>query len=372
MKRICCIIISFGTLLIFSGCWDQDLLKNARLLSLVAFDTAPQGKLLGSFVIHDQPRGEQSEASDDVLYSIGSTPREARDKVDSKLSNFMRAYKNRVLLIGEERAKQDIYPLLDVFYRDPKSALNAKIAIVKGKASQLLSKKKIGNVQISEEIANLITSSEQSTFVTKADIQSICPVMLDPGEDFLLPYLSKKGDRIEASKVAMFHDHRFTGVLNPRESMMYSLLKGEEKKIARITLNMESSKKESGYNYLTFDVTKSKPNMQIMVESNKQVRVKYHVDWRVDIAEYPSDNLKNDNVLEKLERKMSLEMTHLADQTIKKMQMAQCDGFGIGRKLIAYYPQMWDMFKKNWGSHYQKIKFEPSVHVKIINTGIIN
>ncbi|MXQ54295.1 hypothetical protein [Shimazuella alba] len=147
------------------------------------------GKLLGSFVIHDQPRGEQSEGSDDVLYSIGSTLREARDKVDSKLANFMRAYKNRVLFIGEERAKQDI---IDVFYRDPKSALNAKISIAKGKVSQLLFKKKIGNVQISEEIANLITSSKQSTFVTKADIQSICPVMLDLGEDFLLPYISKK------------------------------------------------------------------------------------------------------------------------------------------------------------------------------------
>jgi hypothetical protein len=153
---------------------------------------------------------------------------------------------------------------------------------------------------------------------------------------------------------------------------MYSLLKGEQGKIARMTLNMNPQKNEEGYYYLTFDVTKSKPKMQILVESNKQIRVKYHVDWSVDISEYPSDNLKNDKVLEQLERKMSLEMTHLANQTIKKMQMAQCDGFGIGRKLIAYHPQIWNTFKKNWGNHYQKIKFEPSVHVKIINTGIIN
>ncbi|MFI8715667.1 Ger(x)C family spore germination C-terminal domain-containing protein [Brevibacillus brevis] len=54
------------------------------------------------------------------------------------------------------------------------------------------------------------------------------------------------------------------------------------------------------------------------------------------------------------------------------MQNARCDGLGIARQLMAYHPETWKKQKENWGSHYQKVKFDPNIQVEIRKKGIIN
>jgi len=83
-----------------AGCWDQDLLRNARLLYGGGFDLAPNGKLLSTFVIRDMPTGEQQSPKNDIIYTVGNTPRETRDKAGNQISRQLRIYKNRIVLIG--------------------------------------------------------------------------------------------------------------------------------------------------------------------------------------------------------------------------------------------------------------------------------
>ena len=82
-------------------------------------------------------------------------------------------------MIGEQLAKVDIYTALDVFYRDPKSALNAKIGVVEGRAESLL---QTGYMRKPNFILNLdkqIVSAEAFTIVPEENIQSICTVLFD-------------------------------------------------------------------------------------------------------------------------------------------------------------------------------------------------
>ncbi|WP_028777994.1 Ger(x)C family spore germination protein [Shimazuella kribbensis] len=369
MKKWYVVLIGFCVLLFLSGCWDQELLKNARLLSIAGFDKASENKLFSTYVFHDQPMSESQEPKDEIKSAIGRTPRETRDKVDRKLSNYFRAYKNRVVMIGEELAKKDIYPILDIFYRDPHSSLNAKIVVAQGKASDLLAMKKVGNTLISDEIPKLIDGSEEKTLVTAENIQSICPVLFDPGEDILLPYLTKKETDIECAQLAMFHNRIFTGVLNPNESTMFLLLKGSPGKIARMTREEIDSDNSSP---ITFDVEKAKHDMQVRVQPKGKIVVTLHADWKIGITEYAQNHLNEQKIVDRLNRKISEDMTRLARQTIKKMQEAQCDGFGIGRRIIAFHPQVWKKMKGNWAYHYKKVQFKADVKVKIIHSGVIN
>ncbi|WP_016741420.1 Ger(x)C family spore germination C-terminal domain-containing protein, partial [Brevibacillus brevis] len=59
-------------------------------------------------------------------------------------------------------------------------------------------------------------------------------------------------------------------------------------------------------------------------------------------------------------------------KTLKKMQNARCDGLGIARQLMEYHPDIWKKQKENWGSHYQKVKFDPNIQVEIGKKAIIN
>ncbi|MCZ8510932.1 Ger(x)C family spore germination protein [Paenibacillus filicis] len=373
MKRSCFSSAVIVVLLLMTGCWDQDLLRNARLLYGAGFDLAPNGKLLTTFVIRDMPASEQQSPKNDIIYTVSNTALEARDKADDKISRVLRAYRNRIILIGEEQAKQDIYPILDVFYRDPKSALNARVGVAQGKAADILSLKKVGNVLIEEEIDELIMSKEGTTTVPKVTLETIYPVMMDPGEDFVLPYLMEKGKRVDVSRIAMFHKRQFTGTLSSDESAMYLFLKGNKGKVARFTQKISTRKDQpNGDDFLSFNVEKSKRNMKILIQSGDQITVRLDLKWKVSIVEYPKDRLNDKKMVAQLNQLLSKEMTHLVNETIKKMQIARCDGLGIGRQLMAFHPDIWKKKKEDWGSNYQKVHFVPEVQVEIAKKGIIN
>ena len=373
MKRSYFSIAVILALLLQTGCWDQDLLQNARLIYGESFDRGPKGQILSTYIIRDMPTAEQQSPKNDVIYTIGYTPREGRDKADDRVSRLLRAYRNRIVLIGEELAKQDIYPILDIFYRDPKSALNARIGVVQGMASDILSLKRVGNILIAEEIDELIKSKEGTTTVPKVTLETIYPVMMDPGEDFVLPYLRKIGERVDVSRVAMFHKQKFTGVLSPDESTMFLLLKGNKGKLSKFTKKISGGKvKQKVYSYLTFNVDKSKCKMKVLTQSDGQITVRLELKWKVSIIEFPKDRLHNKKMVARLNQLLTKEMNDLAKKTLKKMQKAGCDGLGIGRQLMAFHPDIWQKQKDDWGRNYKKVRFEPVVQVEITKKGIIN
>ncbi|MBS4189906.1 Ger(x)C family spore germination protein [Bacillus sp. FJAT-49705] len=372
MKRICFSSTFIFVFLLLTGCWDQDLLKDARLIYGGGFDLEPNGKILSTFVIRDVPVSEQQSPKNELIYTVGNTPREARHKADNQISRNIRTYRNRILIIGEELAKQDVHQLLDVFYRDPKSPFNARIGVAEGKAKDILSLKKVGNVLIAEEIDELINSKEKTTTVPKVTIETIFPVMMDPGEDFVLPYIMKKGKRVDVSNSAMFHKYQFTGTLNPDESTMYLLLKDEKGKMATLTkkISIEKDQKKV-YNFMTFNVEKSKRRMKVLIQPDDQITVRLDLKLKVSVLEFPKDLLDDKKRVARLNQILSKEMTDLANKTLKKMQKARCDGLGIGRQLIAFHPDTWKKQKEDWGSNYQKVHFVPKIQVEIIKKGII-
>ena len=71
-----------------------------------------------------------------LFSATGVTPRNNRDLLSRKVPGRLNASRLRVLLLGEELAKQNFYPVLDIFYRDPLSALSCNIALVRGKAEE--------------------------------------------------------------------------------------------------------------------------------------------------------------------------------------------------------------------------------------------
>ncbi|WP_216827435.1 Ger(x)C family spore germination C-terminal domain-containing protein [Alkalihalobacterium elongatum] len=52
------------------------------------------------------------------------------------------------------------------------------------------------------------------------------------------------------------------------------------------------------------------------------------------------------------------------------MQAANCDGFGIGRRLMAFHLEKWEQY--NWAEVYPNIKINPNVTVEVMRHGILN
>ncbi|SMG21451.1 Ger(x)C family spore germination protein [Paenibacillus aquistagni] len=367
--KIVKIILSI-CLLLLTGCWDQQMLKDDRLAYVIGYDLSSEGMIQSTTVllkVSGLP-ADKSEISE-VHTATGFTSRHTRDITDREVPGKLSASKLRMLLIGEDMAKQGVYPLLDVYYRDPKSALNSKVAIVKRSAHDLIATK-TKSTQINGEFNKLIKSGEKRTVVPTVNLELICTHMLDPGEDFAVPYLTQHDTNPVIEGIAMFNDDKMMGVLNSEDSLMYLLMKNKLAKTASLTLEVDKNEAQKPYNYIALDFQRVKRKLNVSVDGYKQIKVLLDLKVKVTAIEYPKDHLYLNRTLEKLDQKLSQDLTHKAEAVVRQMQDCNHDGLGIGRRIIAYYPNTWK--KLNWEEDYRNIEIIPKVTVEIVNHGIVN
>jgi Ger(x)C family germination protein len=343
---------------------SSDLSSDGKLLYAASFPRSTQGGNGGA---------QQQQQVVEIVSATANTIREAQMKIDSRISGTFDSSKLRVLLIGEALAKQDIYSFLDVLYRNPKTALSARPAVVEGMAIDLINLKLIGGEEISKYLLNSLQSLQDLTIVGDENIESLCSKMLDPGQDFLITYikLDKSKSRASVKGLAMFHGNKFSGKhLTVDQSIMYHLMENKKGKMARFTKKVNSSPKSFMHNYITVNVKKMRRELKVNVKKSGEINAHLHLNLKVDVIEYPQDQLASQKEIEKLKETLSKEFTKEAEMVIKKIQEANCDGLGIGRRLIAFYPNTWK--KLNWDEDYPKVQITPSVHVDIISHGIID
>ncbi|MGD6817215.1 Ger(x)C family spore germination protein [Metabacillus sp. 84] len=353
--------------LFLAGCWDQRLLKESRLVFGTGIDLMDNEKLYVSAVIRDFMSGAPTNT---IVHTEADTLRESRMKMDRKVSGRFDPSKNRIFLLGENLAKSDLYSYLDVLYRDSNSSVSSKVAIVKGKASEIMNMTKVQNVLISEYLIELIESDEKSTSIPAHSLQTICTVMFDEGKDFGLPLLKKQLDEIVVDGMALFHKRSLAGYLNVNESTLLLLLMGEKSKSAGYVSKVSDEEKPEKNNFITYSFLKVKSKMNIAEAAPERIKANLTMRATINVKEYPQDSLTDKKVLKELNKKISEQLTADAKAVIQKIQEANSDMFGIGRELMAHHPDTWK--KMDWEQDYQNVEIIPKVEVEITEHGIIN
>ncbi|MDN4593149.1 Ger(x)C family spore germination protein [Polycladomyces subterraneus] len=370
-KRRNTLVFLIVLLMILPGCWDMEFIKDDRLIYSTAFDYLPDGKLMFTVTIRDSMEtGGGAQQLNTVMKSVARTTRESRDLIQSMVKGKLSAYKIRIHVLGESVAKKNIYPFLDVLYRDPKSALNARICVAEGKAGEILQLNNVGPYFIGETMDEMIAGEEQMTVVPKENLSSIAPVMFDHGQDFTLPMIKKAEKNVQVTGAALFHGHHMTGKLNRQESTLMLLMAGRKEKLARLTIPVDQKQNPQQSNYITFEVHKVEPKMKVTVKSKNLIDVDFPMKLTVSAVEYPLGELSQKAVRQKLNKQLSTIFTASSQQVIQKLQQANCDVFGVGRQLIAFHHDVWK--RLHWETDYRKVRFHPRVQVEIDESGIIN
>ena len=369
-KRVNLLFVSIPLL---TGCWDQNLLKEVSLINSVAFDLEDNDDISTSVSIRTLEGSEGTEGQNArtvTFKEIGSTPRRARDLLDLEVSKKIDGSKLQVLLLGEKLAKKEFYYTLDIFYRDPKSALNAKLAVVRGKAEDVINLGSESNLLVGQYISDLLSSAEDATMSENNDLQSIGTIILDPGQDITIPIIQRMDHKsAKVMGAALFDGKNYSGMdLSRDDTVLFHLLKGHLSKIARFTKKIYDS--GSIKDYITIDVTNVKRNLSIKVNNPSNIKVDLSILLKARVVEYPHDVLDSHKEILKLNKILSKQLTEQALNVTQQLQEANCDGFGIGRRMIALHHNVWR--ELDWHSVYPTITINPDVKVEIIQKGIIN
>jgi Ger(x)C family germination protein len=356
--------------ILLTGCWDQHLMKNAILVQVLSYDLTTNDEfLLGvSIPIIEEPSGgAQALVQSETFSAVGLTPRESRKKIAREISGTLDTSKNKLILFGEQIAVNDIYPTLDVIWRDPRNSLGATLGIVEGKAVDLLKIKPKHKTNVSEYIQDALTSAEENTIIPNETIQTLASELLDPGEDIVLPHLktnSKKSAVVVG--LALMNDRKYVGNLNPQDSTLLLLMKNRKGQYARFTTQVNDEEQLKVNNYISFNVQHMKRKLKVQVKDGN-VFVNLNLNLKINIEEYPKGNVPTQ--IGRLNEVLSQKLTADAERVIDTLQQVNCDTFGIGRRLMAFHPNTWKTQDKK--EYFKNIEFTTSVKVDIISHGIV-
>jgi Ger(x)C family germination protein len=358
--------------LLLAGCWDQRLLKDANVVSIIGMDETTEGEIELTVAVPKGSGGENQDLIAHIESATGETVRNSRNNLNKKMGKDSDASKNEFLLLGEELVKDEIFSVLDTFYRDPSSALNTKVAITEGKAKDFIHLEIEGEPLINSYFLELIKSAETDTTVPALNLQSLCSLIFDIGQDFALPYLRIADDKKSAEIIGlvMFHEEQLSGMLTSEEGMMFLLLADQKENKVQMTEKVGSGSNSDRKNYVTISIKKATRKLDIQSKGGQGIQVNLQLELHANVIEYPKDQVNKKSTITHLNQKLSELLTKRAEETVSKMQEANSDLLGIGRILMARHPEVWK--KTDWKTEYPKIQIKSKVNVTVDTHGIIN
>ncbi|OLN24012.1 hypothetical protein BTO30_00905 [Domibacillus antri] len=370
--------IMFPICILLSGCWDERPLRTMKLIFGAGMDMQEddrysltiempiEGAGGGSSGQGGQGGGQGGQAqTSQVMSEDGITVRDSAYKLDRKVGGVLDVSKLRVLVIGEDGAEKGLYSFLDALYRNASSPLNAKIAIVEGKAGTLFQSEISGEQLHSEYLYKLIMSAEKESMAPVTNLQFICISLLDNGSDPVLPFMkyNEKNKAVEISGGALFNGTKMTGTITPDEMSAFLLLADQMGKELSFTIPADEGRK------LTILIEKSKRKMKVDTTNKDHVTADISLDLSVRVLEYPPDHLDDEKKLNELNKLVSDELEKIFTQTMDKMKMADSDTLGFGRQIMAKDPKKFE--KMNWKKSYRSADVKIRVKTKIISGGVI-
>ncbi|TKD68791.1 Ger(x)C family spore germination protein [Pseudalkalibacillus hwajinpoensis] len=375
IKKLFHTILIVCSTLVLTSCWDQELLKESKLVYGAGFDYEENNLIRTTFVVRNLgiPVSQGGVYSNRVVSVVGSSSRDTRLQMDRIISKQLSASKNQLLLLGEEVAKHNIDHMLDILFRDPKSPLDARIAVVEGRALDMYKLDHIGDTLITEFTTDLIKGAEDKTEATKMTVEKAFRYSLDEGQDYALPYISynQEVQSPEFDGLALFHHTTFTGAtLSPMESKLLLLMNDNKSSQTNIIEALDNDP-DNGFltNTVTISVRKSSPDMAYSFQNGKLDKAVINLEIIGNIAEYPQNHLMERSQVKDIADELSQRLTVRANDILQKLQEANCDFLGIGRDMNAYHHKVWN--SERWEDEYKEIKLEAKVKVEIDETGII-
>ncbi|WP_106765793.1 Ger(x)C family spore germination protein [Paenibacillus faecalis] len=373
MRLFRCILLTLFVSVSLTGCWDREYLKDISLAYTVAFDRKDDGKLLETVEIIIPAETEQAATTNEIHTSEGQSVRDASNEMRNRVRGNMRLTKNGLQLLGRPLAEHGLYSVLDVNFRDPSiPTSDVRLIVTEDEATKILNQKMVGTVKIGEFLTHKIKSLERmSIFYPSETMDKVFRSLKDPGQDFALPYIGLEGKEIVAKGVALFHEQRLTSSLDTDQSIMLVLLRGRHGENARFNRKLEIGSPDHLNGMISFNVGKKElvRKFKVHVAKNGDVHVELNLKLQAIVEEFTQDKKLNENNLGRVNEKLSEMLTAEAEEVVRKLQQANCDIFGVGRKLIAYHNDVWKT--KDWNKDYQKVQFHTKVNVEIVDTGVI-
>lgn len=364
--------------LFLSGCWSSTEINDRAFVSTFMVDKGENGQieLTLAFPLPNRLATGQAGASSTTenpyatLTYSGANISEAYHKAQVDLPRKITWGQAKIVVIGEEMAKEGIEKVLEFIIRQPSLNINIVMFVTPGKAKEIInmvpafekSQTRILLGFTKNQIALLTTPKD----FLESETGDMVISMLKIGKQKLVSEKGKKAVWVGTDGMALFHHYKMTGKLSSSEGRGALWLKNRVKN-ALVTIKSPTDHKD-----ISFNVLQAKTSIQ--PSKREPFTFDVHVNVEDDIAETNSSiDLKSEKNIKKLEMLAEKEINVRIKDAFTSSKKLGADVFQFGEYLSWYKPNIWKNAKGNWQTIYQdKVKLNINVNLKVKRRGTEN
>ncbi|MBG9945026.1 Ger(x)C family spore germination protein [Brevibacillus formosus] len=374
MKAVTRILVVSLCMFLVSGCWDRREVNDIAIVIAMAMDKEPDGRYRLSIQVPlvsslgAQSGGGGGTSGDKSYYvdsAVGRTIREANGLIQARMSREIYYSHHRMIVIGEELAKDGMSDVLDIVARFPENRLTAYIVMTKGKAIELLTAQPQFERFSGEAMRELVKMGG-----INVTLKDVAQMLGTPGVDAILPVLTAvdsypkgKSKEIEATGVGLFRQDKLVTIAKPKELLGLRLF---QRDFTPFSIVVSLTKQER----LTITLSKGRANIKPVVR-------KGHIHFKIDlyasavVVENQSNlDLEEEKNIRMLQAKLVEQINNGVNHMMQTIKRKQSDFIGLGIALSRNNPREWrDRYWNRWNEELPKITYEIRSKVNLVNVG---
>ena len=222
--KIKLLLITLASFLMTACGGEKQILEDILIAEVVGYDDAGDKKIKGTVVVSVPQPGEEADLGKEVYEADSHDIKAARQQENAKTPYPIVGGRLTVTLYGEELASKGLNDYVDTYRRDPMVGRDLYLAVVHGKAEDVVKMEpkliKTPGVQVKELIEQNIRTN-----LPDVDLHRYLYACHGKGIDPVLPLLETTGDQIRVRGIALFKTDRYIGKYIPYEDgFLYKVL----------------------------------------------------------------------------------------------------------------------------------------------------
>ncbi|WP_445506692.1 Ger(x)C family spore germination protein [Niallia sp. 03190] len=389
MKRKFSLLVMVLVLLtVATGCWNRRELNEIAIEVAMGIDKAgDQYRVTSQIVDPGQvaAKGGGGNRSPVTTYeTVAETPFEARRKMTTVSSRKIYASHIRMVVIGEELAKEGISGILDYLSRDHEHRTDFFIVVARGTTAANVLKvlTPLEKIPATKLFQSLETSQKNWAPTVSVTLDDLISNIVSKGKQPVLTGLKVTGEKeqgdnpenvveidtpsqLQYSGIGVLKNDKLIGWLNENESKGYNYINDNVKStVGRIAC-------PKGGN-ITFEVIRSKTDVKGSVKKGSpQINVSTSLEANVGSVECKIDLMKTKTIAD-LEKKSEERLKLVMEQAIYKAQKEYgVDIFGFGEEIHRTNPKLWKKIEENWDEKFVDLPVHVKTDVKIRRVGTV-
>ncbi|MBM7608480.1 spore germination protein KC [Lysinibacillus composti] len=380
----------FGLLilsLLLSGCWDRRELNQLAITLAIGIDKVEDEYQVSAQVVVPSVVSTTSTGGGTMvtLYSArGETIYEAFRKMTKDSPRKIYPGHTRMLVVGEELAKEGIAESLDLVSRDSELRPDFYVVVAKeNTAVNILNvTTPVENIPANKMFNSLKMSDNAWSGTKSIKLDELIEDLVSEGKEAVLTGVEIAGNqeqgsskqntesispsaRIRYDNLAVFKGDQLVGWLTEYETIGFSYITDSvQTSVKAISCPNEGK--------ATIEVIQAKSELKGKIKNGKPVvNIKLNVEGDVGSVECKM-NLNELKTIHSLEKIYEKEMQDNIKKTIATLQTNyKSDIFGFGEEIHRSNPKEWNTIKNNWEEQFSNLTTNVDVDLKILGTGTI-